>query len=453
MTGWIRAAKRLVDVVIARRRWVASGMALALLCATPASAQPEAYLLWGGVSGCVTFVGCGGTIMRVTTQPPAIVSTAIDAAGEFLASPYLTPDGRFLAWITNAGTAQSARVALRDTATGMTTTFDVPGVSEMVGNPVRPELFLFDFNGPFALGPAGFRRFAGSPCAGSYPISVSGDGRRLLSFCGGDGSLTRLNQTRLVDTDTGQIVATLPPWNHAALNRDGSEVYAVDYVSGTLHLQRWAAATGAVLGDVAIPPAYPGGVAAVSRIAADHRGNRVVVAGPVIHVFDGQTLSVSRSQAVSLFGQVVSVESLAIDEAESLAYTTVRGLTEGSSYMAYEIYDIATLGLRVNVMGARGGGFVPIRRPPPPSALTATVTGSDVGLSWSSGSPPDAVTRYVLEVGSAPGLADIFSGLDVGLQTSFAASGVPPGTYYVRVRAGNYSGLSAPSNEVAVVVP
>lgn len=449
----LQGARSLVNGAVARWMPVASGMALALLCVAPAAAQPEAYLLWGGVSGCVTFIGCGGTIMRVTTQPPSVVSTAIDAAGEFLASPYLTPDGRFLAWITNAGTAQSARVALRDTATGITTAFDVPGVSEMVGNPVRPELFLFDFAGPFALGPAGFRRFAGSPCAGSYPISLSGDGRRLLSFCGGDGSLTRLNETRLVDTDTGQIVATLPPWNQAALNRDGSEAYVVDYVSGTLHLQRRQTATGAVLGDATIPPPYPGGTPSVSRMALDHRGNRVVVAGPVIHVFDGQTLSVLRSQAVSLFGQVVSVESLAIDEAESLAYMTVRGLTEGSSYMAYEIYDIATLGLRVNVMGVRGGDFVPIRRPPPPSALTATVTGSDVGLSWSSGSPPGAVTRYVLEVGSAPGLNDIFSGLDVGLQTSFAASGVPPGTYYVRVRAGNYAGLSAPSNEVAVHVP
>jgi hypothetical protein len=76
-----------------------------------------------------------------------------------------------------------------------------------------------------------------------------------------------------------------------------------------------------------------------------------------------------------------------------------------------------------------------------------------VTLSWSLGGRTVAVTRYVLEVGSAPGLSDIFTGLDVGLQTSFGASNVPPGTYYVRVRAGNYSGLSAPSNEVVVHVP
>lgn len=59
----------------------------------------------------------------------------------------------------------------------------------------------------------------------------------------------------------------------------------------------------------------------------------------------------------------------------------------------------------------------------------------------------------MLEVGSAPGRSDIFTGLDVGLQTSFAASGVPPGRYYVRVRTANDTGVSAPSNDVVVQVP
>jgi len=46
-----------------------------------------------------------------------------------------------------------------------------------------------------------------------------------------------------------------------------------------------------------------------------------------------------------------------------------------------------------------------------------------------------APTRDVLEVGSAAGLRDLIPGNDVGPQTSFAASGVPAGRYYVRVRA------------------
>jgi hypothetical protein len=63
------------------------------------------------------------------------------------------------------------------------------------------------------------------------------------------------------------------------------------------------------------------------------------------------------------------------------------------------------------------------------------------------------VSRYVLEAGSGPGLSNVLSGLDVGPLSSYAASGVPSGTYYVRVRAGNYAGLGAPSNEIVVTVP
>ena len=66
----------------------------------------------------------------------------------------------------------------------------------------------------------------------------------------------------------------------------------------------------------------------------------------------------------------------------------------------------------------------------------------DVNLSWSApnGGPPPA--GYVIEAGSAPGLADLAS-LNVGNVTSFTTT-APPGVYYVRVRAVNDRGTSAP---------
>jgi predicted phage tail protein len=59
-------------------------------------------------------------------------------------------------------------------------------------------------------------------------------------------------------------------------------------------------------------------------------------------------------------------------------------------------------------------------------------------------------TSYVLEVGGAPGLANI-AALIVG-STSFSYEPVPFGLYYLRVRARNGSGTSAPSNEVRVSI-
>jgi predicted phage tail protein len=58
---------------------------------------------------------------------------------------------------------------------------------------------------------------------------------------------------------------------------------------------------------------------------------------------------------------------------------------------------------------------------------------------------------YVIEAGSFPGASDYF--LPTGtLATSFVATSVGTGTYFVRVRAANSAGMGAASNEVIVSV-
>jgi hypothetical protein len=91
-------------------------------------------------------------------------------------------------------------------------------------------------------------------------------------------------------------------------------------------------------------------------------------------------------------------------------------------------------------------------RPDAPSGLVSTVNGATVILQWVA---PTAylAASYVIEAGSAPGLADQAS-LDTGnLLRSFTASPVPSGIYYVRIRARSLNGaLSPPSNELAITV-
>jgi enediyne biosynthesis protein E4 len=88
--------------------------------------------------------------------------------------------------------------------------------------------------------------------------------------------------------------------------------------------------------------------------------------------------------------------------------------------------------------------------PSAPRDLTATVNGSSVALTWNSPLDGPAPTAYRLDVGSASGLANL-AVVPVGFSNSFAAN-APNGTYFVRVRAQNRVGASAPSNEVAVTV-
>jgi len=89
-------------------------------------------------------------------------------------------------------------------------------------------------------------------------------------------------------------------------------------------------------------------------------------------------------------------------------------------------------------------------RPGVPLVFTASLEDSVAVLSWQApaGDDADSPTGYVIEAGSAPGLSDL-ARISVGMASSFQ-SPVPPGTYYVRVRAVNELGLSDPSNEVVL---
>ena len=83
-----------------------------------------------------------------------------------------------------------------------------------------------------------------------------------------------------------------------------------------------------------------------------------------------------------------------------------------------------------------------------PTAPTSRITGNSVELAWS---PVATATHYVVEAGSGPGLANYGSFNVSG--TSFAVSGVPPGRYFVRVRAVGIAGQGVRSADTMVTVP
>lgn len=88
--------------------------------------------------------------------------------------------------------------------------------------------------------------------------------------------------------------------------------------------------------------------------------------------------------------------------------------------------------------------------PNSPLATIASVSGRTVHIEWQAPSLGWAATSYLLDAGTAPGLSNIGT-LPVN-GTTFDAP-VPPGRYYVRVRAVNATGASVPSDEVIVDVP
>lgn len=84
--------------------------------------------------------------------------------------------------------------------------------------------------------------------------------------------------------------------------------------------------------------------------------------------------------------------------------------------------------------------------PGPPTSLSASVAGSLLTVNWQPPASGGGVSTYILQAGSAPGLANIFNGA-VGLAQSIAAP-VPPGVYYLRVLAQGPGGTSPPTSDV-----
>ena len=89
---------------------------------------------------------------------------------------------------------------------------------------------------------------------------------------------------------------------------------------------------------------------------------------------------------------------------------------------------------------------------PGPPNLGGSVTGSAVILTWRPPSGGCLVTSYVIEAGSSPGLSNLASFSTGTPAVGYSATGVPSGTYFVRVRARSGAGLSPPSNEIVITV-
>jgi hypothetical protein len=79
------------------------------------------------------------------------------------------------------------------------------------------------------------------------------------------------------------------------------------------------------------------------------------------------------------------------------------------------------------------------------------VTGRLVTLSWALAGTEDGPTQFVIEAGSASGLADLaILGVD-GASRGLTVE-APQGTYFVRLRGVNACGSGADSAEIVVPV-
>lgn len=86
--------------------------------------------------------------------------------------------------------------------------------------------------------------------------------------------------------------------------------------------------------------------------------------------------------------------------------------------------------------------------PAPPGDFRFTLNGRTVSLAWQVS--PGALD-YIIEAGTQQGTSDLFNG-SIG-DTSTLTVTVPPGRYFVRLRARNAVGVSEPTSELTIDVP
>jgi predicted phage tail protein len=128
---------------------------------------------------------------------------------------------------------------------------------------------------------------------------------------------------------------------------------------------------------------------------------------------------------------------------------TLPGVPPGRFYVRLRAFNAAgssTPSNEVMLVIYGAGDSAPLA----PTNPVAFVLGSQLTLTWqapAAGQPP---TGYLVEAGSASGLANIATLPVTG--RAFTYNGVPPGFYFLRVRAANGGGVSPPSPEVMIVV-
>ncbi len=127
------------------------------------------------------------------------------------------------------------------------------------------------------------------------------------------------------------------------------------------------------------------------------------------------------------------------------------GVANGTYYVRVRAASAAGLSASSNEVPVLVGP-PPQVAPGAPSGLTAAAVGSTITLSWQAPATGGAPASYRIEAGSGPGLSDVADFSTGHTAATFSASGVLDGMYYLRVRATNEAGTSAPSNEAVMAV-
>jgi hypothetical protein len=408
---------------------------LALLLVTslgmPASAQRLAFRVDGPASTAYGIV-----------DPATGASTPV-TADEAQVGAVFTSDGQY------AVRAVSGLLSVRHIPSGQQVTV-ASDFLPTLAHPRRLTFFGIYGRAPARFDERGLVRWeaCGTSAPSTPALDLTVDGQTLYASCP-NGDLVGIN------TETGAEIRRLTAVGYSglALNAAATEVVVLRGTGNSLFdLVRLDLATGQTVSTRRVLSIFGATVAPTP----DHR--RVLLSatmpvGPNVvsstTLVDAVTLADVRGLAASL--GYLSGHSAAVSPDGHDAFVVSSGFNGGATAAWI---DIDTGASRASASVPAGYsltlGYAPA--PLPPVLSIAQVATGTVTLSWALTDVSPMVTGYRAEVGTAQGMTNL-GVLSLGAGESFTASGVPPGRYFVRVRAANVNGTSGPSNEVVIDVP
>ena len=223
------------------------------------------------------------------------------------------------------------------------------------------------------------------------------------------------------------------PWDDATpVQVVGSQGHLAGSLSGPVEAPWHYGQLGARF--VTVPPLSPVGVA-LHLNALNAAGD--LVGGELVHGARFYAFLYRNGLAVDLTSAISN---------SALHLLTATGINDAGFITAMASESGPTFPMYEPGAPARAVVLVPMS-PAAPTGVHFALAKRAVWVGWE---PVVGALDYIIEAGSTPGASDLLVA-PVGPESFFATT-APPGRYFVRVRARNVMGVSAPSEEVVITV-
>jgi hypothetical protein len=396
-------------------------------------------------------------------------------SGILNAGPVVTADGRYVAWTMRppgSTTSTSSTLWVFDGVTGGTQSYaGIQAFGGVWSDPVRIQLMLTDLDGPSDprnvvafVSPVHVRTLELAP--GVRIAGLSSDWERIHTYrCSTAAPRVCVFEVRSAITGAVQQEVPLPPdTERVSVAPNDLSLYVLTGSRGAYVFRRLDAAGGAETGAIAVPPdPSPMTTVVPGSWVVDEERQRVSMGLNLYSSAPGVgelwTVDTSSWTEVARVPSVASPALIGVNAPDATFLALSQPVipsgpsSGGCSAGTLDLVSTVTGQSRHRLEVPGGQGCVQAALALPPSApvlAPPVVAGHTVTLSWSQSL---LTTGAVVAAGSASGLSELARLPVPAGTTTVTVPNVPPGTYYVRVRALNDVGLGAASNEVVVVVP